>query len=313
MSTHAAVLLTAVYFRAMEPVPPTVDELDAVLELIVAEQGRPEGNVNFLPTEIEGIRGELAAIAQPWSTTTRVVQGPYGDVVGAAFVEWDEDVGRAWIHGPWVRGDDATWDRHAGDLVAATIAQLPNAIWGFEISGDVANLRMARLAEGLGWSATSVNYVLAADATIAASWPADGGKDIRPGQPGDAEDIRRLHAASNLGSYMTADQLVEHAEAGNHVVCVAADSEALVGFAAGQVHADGEGYIDFLFVDPDARGRGLGRRLIMAVVRELLPRSTRGTVTLAVEEGRAPARAVYSALSFRTVTSFVTYRYRRPG
>jgi hypothetical protein len=50
----------------------------------------------------------------------------------------------------------------------------------------------------------------------------------------------------------------------------------VAGYAAGEVHDDGEGFIDFVAVDPASRGTGVGRQLVVAITRQLLDRSMLG-------------------------------------
>jgi ribosomal protein S18 acetylase RimI-like enzyme len=71
---------------------------------------------------------------------------------------------------------------------------------------------------------------------------------------------------------------------------------------------DGEGYLDFLAVHPAARGAGLGRRLVVAIGRQLIDRSPLGRMALTVQDHRAPARALYERLGFRSDGALVAYR-----
>jgi len=99
--------------------------------------------------------------------------------------------------------------------------------------------------------------------------------------------------------------------AGDRIAVVAEDEPGrLVGYATGRVQPDGEGYIDFVAVDPAARGMGAGCALVTALAGRLLPASTTGRVNLTVQEHRAAARALYERLGFRVDVAFRGYRRR---
>src|SRR3712207_7721156 len=48
----------------------------------------------------------------------------------------------------------------------------------------------------------------------------------------------------------------------------------------------GEGFIDFVAVEPAARGGGVGRQLVMALARQLVARAPKGQVALTVQDHR---------------------------
>lgn len=179
-----------------------------------------------------------------------------------------------------------------------------------ELSGDVANASLADLAAGRGWSPTEASHALVADAAVVAAWPDDEPiSGLRPAESGDARLLAPLHDAEFPQTYASADGLVEGAIGGEGIVLVVpAVDGGIAGYAAGQVHDDGEGFIDFVAVDPAARGTGLGRRLVTALTRHLLARSPLGRVCLLVQDHRRPARALYERLGFRPDGSFVAYR-----
>jgi ribosomal protein S18 acetylase RimI-like enzyme len=296
---------------ANRPLPADASDLEPAIFLIAGEQSRPERNVPALAEDPEGLRAELDELEVPWSETLRVVRGPQQDLVGAALVDWDAEVRRAWVLGPWVAGDDEAWDRSAKALVDSVLALVPAGIDSFELSGDVANRRMARLAEGLGWAAGVVNHALTVSRAVVRGWelsPVDGVL-VRPARGSDVSAIGPLHDAEFPETYAAAGRLVERAETGEWAVLVAERSgRGVVGYAAGRVQASGDGYLDFVAVDPGERRCGVGRLLVTEVCRQLVERAPGGRVSLTVQDTRVAARALYEALGFSLDVSLVGYR-----
>lgn len=291
------------------------DELDGVVAMIAGQQQRVDRAITYLGEQVDGIRAELDALSPDWRTTIRVVHGPSGALVGASLAEWDETTGRAWLHGPWVVGSDDEWARWAPSLYDAAARQVPAAVADREMSGTVANERLAALAAGLGWTPTVTNFAYVLDGAAADALVGAGGSDgVRTVTGADLPSIDPLHEAEFPATYFSAAQLVERATSGEQVVLVAEGVDgAFAGYIAGRVQPDGEGYIDFVAVDPASRGTGVGRRLITGLVRRVLPATTTGRVSLTVQEHRAPARALYESLGFRVDLAFRGYRNRSGG
>jgi hypothetical protein len=86
------------------------DEVDQALDLIAAEQADPSRGTTMLGDTREGIAAELGEVSPDWRVTARAVR-ENGRIVGAVVGDWDAEVGRAWILGPWVAGDDDAWLR----------------------------------------------------------------------------------------------------------------------------------------------------------------------------------------------------------
>jgi ribosomal protein S18 acetylase RimI-like enzyme len=302
------------------PRPAAPHELDAVVSLIAWQQADASRQITYLGTTPAGIRAELDGLEPAWGQTARVLDGAGGGahgIVGAVVVEWDSELGRAWIVGPWVDGDGDAWQLAASDLLDAALAQLPDEIAQHELSGDVANTRLGALAEARGWVPTEANHALVADAGTVAGWdPAPAGEDgdggaLRSPGSGDVAGIAALHDVEFPATYADAAQLVAGHASGDRVVLVAPGEAAVgevAGYAAGRVQDDGEGFIDFVAVAPAARGTGVGRRLVQALTRQLLDRSSTGRVCLTVQDHRAPARALYEQLGFRPDGTFLAYR-----
>jgi ribosomal protein S18 acetylase RimI-like enzyme len=282
--------------------------LDQVVELIAAQQRQRERLIIYVGEEADGIRAELEALDPTWTDTVRVVDGERGPAA-LSLSEWDPQIARSWIFGPWVDGDDAAWDRWARPLVEAQLRLLPGAITSHELGGTVENDRLRRLADELGWPASEINHAYVLDGAAAGELVARTDHGLRGIVADDLGLVAPLHELEFPNTYFSAAQLVERASKGEHVVLVATtDDGHFAGYAAGRVQPDGIGYIDFVAVEPAARGAGAGRRLVTGLVRRLLPDAPKQEVHLTVQAHRAPARALYADLGFREDIGFVAYR-----
>jgi ribosomal protein S18 acetylase RimI-like enzyme len=295
------------------PVSPSKDELSDVVAFIAEQQAHPDRRIWYVGTDAAGIDAELGGLEPSWETTARVLLDDTG-ISGAVIAEWDDDLGRTWILGPWVVGDGDPWMAAAASLLDAALSQLPPNVTRYEICGDIANHRLADLAATRGWTATEPHHVLVADADVVAAWPAAGDgqmASLRAAAPHDIGAIAALHDVEFPDTFASATQLVNGQQDGSRVVLVADDGHGgVVGYVAGEVHNDGEGFIDFVAVDPATRGAGVGRHLVMAATRRLLDRSPLGRVGLTVQDHRLPARGLYQQLGFRSDGSLIAYRYR---
>ena len=90
---------------------------------------------------------------------------------------------------------------------------------------------------------------------------------------------------------------------------VAMDPDGLQGYVVARAVA-GEAEILNLAVAPEVRGRGLGGRLLDAML-DLLRRSAVREVFLEVRRGNAPAQALYCSRGFEVVGRRANY-YRHP-
>jgi ribosomal protein S18 acetylase RimI-like enzyme len=293
------------------PTPPNPDEFDDIVAFIATQQAHPDRRVSSVGTDPAGILAELGGLEPSWLTTARVVRDGLR-ITGAVIPEWDVDLGRAWIVGPWAVGDGDAWMSTAVALLDAALAELPATVTRHEMTGDVANNRLANLATTRGWTATEPHHLMLADADVVAAWPAPGDGQtapLRAAAPDDIEGIAALHDAEFPDTFASAAQLVDGQLDGSRTVLVADDGQGgVAGDAAGEVHEDGEGFIDFVVVDAATRRSSIGRQLVIAVTRELLDRSPLGRVGLTVQDHRTPARALYERLGFRPDGSLIAYR-----
>lgn len=146
---------------------------------------------------------------------------------------------------------------------------------------------------------------------VAAAWPDQVGDDrVRAATSEDLESLRKLHDAAFPGTHTSADVLVSDAAQGARPVLVAVLSRRVVGYAAGQIQPDGQGYVDYLAVAEEARRQGIGRALLVYLVRGILARrhgpcqsdrgGSPGARTAAVRGSRLHVRRLDSGLSHPT-------------
>ncbi len=284
-------------------------ELDRALDLIAGEQADVARGTTMLGETRDGVAAELADLSPAWGSTVRVAREG-SEFLGASLLEYDAEMGRAWVFGPWVPGDEAAWSRWARPLLDAALEQLPAGIDRVELAGDVANVRMAGLAGELGWTTGEVNHVFSADNTAAGSWP-DPVNRIRVATVADREAIRPLHDQEFPATYAPVERLLPDEPDGKFHVVVAEDAESsggrFLGYAAGRVQPDGDGYLDYLAVSDAVRGHGAGRDLLVGIGRWLVEHAPHHDVHLTVQDQRTPARRLYESLGFTLQLSMVGY------
>ena len=279
-----------------EPLP--TDDRAGLLAFIVAQQADPATATAYLGDEADGVAAELDGLDQPWLETARVTVED-GRIIGATLAEWDEEVGRAWVYGPWaIAGRFAELGE---PLLRAVAPQCPPGIAEFEVSGDVANTGLSDLAQRLGWRASKVNHAYEIAAAEAAGWGSTPG--VRPATDADLTALAALHEAEFPSTYATTAQLLTR-----HTTLVVERDDRVVGYASGQLQDDGLAYIDFMAVAASHRGQGLARGLIGELARLLVAAGDPPKVHLTVEEDREPAIALYESLGMRRALSLRGYR-----
>ena len=290
-------------------------QVEEALGLIVERQSSPSTACAYVGTTPDGVRAELDDLEVPWRETVQVAVDATGAVVGAVLVDWDEETGRSWVHGPWTR-DEAVWDAVADRLLDAAVALTPETVQDHEVSAAPAHERLAALAASRGWTAGEVNYVYVARS--AGGWP-EAPATVRPAVDGDLEAVTVIHDEAFPGTYATARRLLSDPERVTLVLTEHpggdgfADGATVLGYASAEIQADGDGYLDFIALSPPARGRGLGAGLLSAIGRAVLAAAPNGCVNLTVKESNTPAVRLYERFGYAREAELVGYRTRPSG
>lgn len=277
------------------------EDHDAALRLIVEMQRSAATACAYLGRDEAGVREDLENLDQDWHETLRVSRGPDGRVDGAVLIEWDTELDRSWVHGPWTR--QGRWEQQAPGLLDSVIAQAPVA--RHEMYAAVENVQMAWLAERCGWSAGEANFEYTASLDGGPSALRTAHDAVRAARPEDLPRLAELHEAEFPGTYASTSDLLEHG--GSYSTFVHAEGGRVLGYLSGQMQGTDTLYVDFLAVAPEARRRGVARGLLDAAALRMGAR----TITLTVDEHRPDAQRVYEALGFSRTA--VTRPYRRGG
>ncbi|HSR33848.1 MAG TPA: GNAT family N-acetyltransferase [Anaerolineae bacterium] len=214
-------------------------------------------------------------------------------LVGVIGCEFDEELGRGWLWGPFALAEP--WDETAAALLEELLALLPPAIRRLDFFVNEANQRAYRFYLAHGFGTPSFSHVYAAPRP---QEPLVLSEPCSPLQPAQAGSFRALHDAIFPNTYYTGQDILDQRD-GEHQVFVRPQGDEVVGYAYAIVDESGEGYVEFLGVHPDRRGRGLGKGLLLTALDWLFRTKDVCEVGLTVSDDQTNARSLYEKVGFR--------------
>ena len=276
--------------------------LGEVAAFVAARQQDPTANVVLVGVEPGPVAEELAGVDR-WRERTVVARDAAGGLVGVVVADVAEDMRRVWWVGPWVAAGRADAEGVAAALLDTATAAHGHTWDEEEYAPDARNELVAALALGRGATPGTGSAVLLLDPLVVAELD---GPDVRAAVPTDHGAVAALHDRLFPGTHTRGADLL--AAEGTHVDVVEGPDGVPVGYVAVEVQPDGSGYVDYLGVAEQARGRGLGRLLVAGALRGLAARGV-PFAHLTVRVDNPAARALYASLGF--VEERVTVPYRR--
>lgn len=297
----------------MHVIRPTTDaDLGAVAALLARVSARPPA--------LGCADDELSA---DWLATSVVAEWESGELAGFLGVRVRPDQGRAWLHGPFIdlpsRHPAAAvlWDRIADGLLDRVRALPPlTGCADVELFGYVDHRLLVKFAARHGFTAEPRTRMLRLDQDgvrelLLRPVPdaPDQGCPIRPVTPDVAlhPAVLDLHAALSTRPNPAAPA----SWAGECTVLAAVDGAEVLGYAAGGA-TDREYLVDAVGVRPDQRGRGIGRRLVTELIRDLARRhGPRPRACAAVRRGDTAPERLFATLGFRPTLELTPYRSAR--
>lgn len=290
----------------------TIDPLgdrddDDVIAYVMAAQADPTRHVTLVGEDEQTVRADLAAAAA-WRERTYVARDAASAVVGVLTADLDADMGRLWWMGPWAE-DRAT----ALALLQRAATDVARGVREREFAPDTRNQLLADLALELGYHAEVPSAVLVVEVSgegeAGERWTWADEHDVPPAtaevralEAEDRDDVARLHDHLFAGTHTRGRDLVRDEE-----TTVLVHGEPPDAYVATQVQADGTLYIDFVGVEPRARGRGLGRALVAASLERAAADGV-PSASLTVREDNRHARELYASLGFVEERWIAPYR-----
>ncbi len=221
--------------------------------------------------------------------------------------EFDEEAGRCWLWGPHSSLDD--WEPITAELFATLQQVLPETITIYDCYLNEENERGLDFYRSVGFSFRGQAHVYVA---------------LRPEQilPG-ADEVARVTAVTAPGmitlhnaifpeTFIPGKSIYEKVDE-THQVFVQVSDGQVVGYIYAVVDdADkSQGYIEFVGVAEQARGHGIGGKLLRAALAWLFAEEGVQEVGLNVDDTNTNARGLYEKVGFSLKYSGVNLRFER--
>lgn len=276
-------------------------QFDEIVRFVTRLNGQPEHHIGFFGSREDDIRQTLAALDPPVHESF-VAAEEDGALVGLMGVEFDVEIGRAWLFGPLV--DHPDWQILADQLYDAVKPLLPDDIHELDIFCDIHNQNCRTFATKHGFLMRKEAAILNLSRELFGPVPpmaAEPYAEIYFSQ------LEALHDLLFPETYYTAQQMVEKQDAETHLLVAAANGQ-LQGYIFFKVEPEaGQGYIDFIGVAEPYRNRGIGKRLLAAAVRVMAATPEVQVISLTTTPSNAGAMQLYAGMGFtmeRTMAAF---------
>ena len=286
---------------------PDPSEVPAIGIALAAQQADPAYHIGGFDCTPAAIAEQLIHF-EPAGLDGVIAAYDADALVGLLAAEWDDDPPRVWWNGPFVLRD-RDWDTVADALYERGCALLPPRVVEQELASDDRHRFLDAFARRHGFVAEEASAVLTCElGSLVAPDEAATSTMERPGAvpavpltavpltDRDRDAVAALHDQLFSGTHVPGARL----DAGrDRIVLVAhAQPTAVVGYVAAERQEDGDGYLDYLGVDPAWRRRGAGALLVRAACDRLRDDFACRRVNLTVRESNTGARRLYSSLGF---------------
>lgn len=265
-----------------------------VLKFIADKQQSPATACAYLGTDAADIAGDLGELDQPWESTTKVVLDDNRNITGVILAEWDLDLNRAEIYGPWTDSIPI-----AVELLADTLADSP--VQNNYLYAPVGNELITAATQRLGFLPGDLTFEMEHARDIGLGGEIPTLSIIRNATLADTAAIETIHDAEFPDTYATAADLLD--PDGRYHTVVYEKAGQVVGYLAYQLGTTS--YLDFIAVSPEHRGQGIGRALITALI-DIVKSSPKAT-NLTLTADSADVVKFYESLGFQVISTNRSY------
>ena len=273
-----------------------------MLEFISAHNPAGEHHIGYFGVTPEDIRQSVLMLNLRYNRGFRLaLEGTR--LVGVMGVDFDKEIGRAWLYGPIVIADD--WAAAADALYAAVCPVLPVAVCEHEMFVDAENINCHAFAERHAFTNQGEMAIYFITPERLAALPEQTAEEW---DGRFADPLVALHDRLFPRSNYTLNYMLAERDKGATLL-ILTDGDTPAGYFFGRAEPEsGEAYVDLVGVDPACHGRGLGRRLMLAGLSRLRAMPNLHQVNLTVEAGNLPAMRLYESLGFARERGMVAFR-----
>ena len=281
------------------------EDFDRLVDFVARLNPDGAHHIGYFGLHPADIAHTLQALDPPLTEGFMLVE-QHGVLIGVLGTEIDAEISRAWLYGPLI--DHPDWHALADALYEAVRVIIPTTIQEHELFCDLRNVNCQQFAARHGFEARSENMIFKLPRARLAGIPpaAASGWDPRYWEP-----FRALHHTVFPNTYYTAQQVIDLQDTHTRLL-IAAQGDDLQGYLFGKVDVDaGEGYIDFIAVDPRWRGKGIGRMLLAAAVHWMFSFPSVQHIDLVVVSSNTAAVRLYESFGFECERTMRGYRTKK--
>jgi ribosomal protein S18 acetylase RimI-like enzyme len=217
-----------------------------------------------------------------------------GEIIGLMGCEFDEGVGRGWTRGPFLTS--SLWQSLPAPLFQKLLASLPTGIRRLDSFLNEKHKRGNRFYLENGFKHKTLVHVYQADAT---NWSNVGLEFCPEMDETQTLNFISLHDAMFPNTFINGRGILEQVD-DDHRIFVYTNGADLGGYIYLSVDSyGGEGYIEFIAVQPELRGKGIGYALLQCALNWCFTKRKLTQVGLTVSEELTNAQSLYEKAGFR--------------
>jgi ribosomal protein S18 acetylase RimI-like enzyme len=226
-----------------------------------------------------------------------------GQVIGCLGCEFERAIGRGWMRGPFLT--EPAWERIPAAMLHELRAILPAEIRRLDSFLNQQNQRGHKFYLENGFEQMTLAHVYVAEQEQQQSIQAATCTTLTEAQ---ADSFAALHNFAFPETFIDG-ATITHKIDEDHQVFVHAQGKEAFGYVYVSIdkHA-GEGYIEFLAVQPAQRGRGIGLQLLNSALAWCFAEKGVSQVALTVDQKLTNARALYERAGFKLRYTGVNHR-----
>ena len=224
-------------------------------------------------------------------------------LIGVFGSEFDQQLGRGWLWGPF--NPARKGPSFMAEMLAELLKIIPTAITQIDSFLNQANTAGLQFYQQQGFEIIDTAHVYVA---LPPKTAPDIPKPCSIFSSLQTGSLISLHEETFPQAYETGQSMIDKIDS-EHQIFVCANSKMVQGYIYATVDSSaGEGYIDFLAVQPQMRGQGTGKSLLLTASNWLFAKKQMPEVGLTVRDKLANARALYEDVGFQLKYSGVATR-----